>query len=326
MSWLSALVGGICGLIVKIFYDRLKAPSLKITEVNPVAFELLTIGGKYHAYRVRVLNEQRLSEAAGGCVVWLRLDSASEDYQLSWIGSSDPSTAEINIGDSREFDLCAIHAVNGTIVSTTERGYFQPTPREIGSATNVLRGVVRITCRNGKKAEKRVEIRPSQDVKGEYFLEVILTEVVSEKNERSLFGPVTAGAIFFTLFATLLGYGSSNIYMQIVMWGSLVLSIVFLLTVIAELVIKCVSNRKIIMKPCWISISRNMKKWKKWIMTFTAQSVLQMYFLGFVITWLIALDGKSGWVVSMTFGVGFVWFLVLIGNGLYSLYHGRRVD
>lgn len=326
MNWLSVLVGVIFGLIAKVLYDRFKAPRLKIIGINPVPFALDTCGGKYHAYRVRVLNEQKVSEAADGCVIWLRLDSAFEDYQLSWVGSSDPSVTAINVGDSREFDLCAIHAGNGVIIAPTERGYFCPDKRDIGSAAGVLRGTIRITCRNGKRAEKHVEIKPCQDAKGEYFLEVILTKVVSETNDRWPFGLVTAGAILFTLFATLLGYEEPNMSIKVLMWMSFGLSILFLLTVLVKFIMGIMSNMKVATKHWWISINRYMGKWINWLMTSTAQAVLQLYFLGFVITWLISLNGKSGCVVSMTIYVGFIWLIVLISNGFYNVFKGKRID
>ncbi len=78
---------------------------------------------------------------------------------LAWVGKDADVT--INIGDVREFDICARGTDTGLIVAPTEHGYFGTKPRILGDGESELQGTIKVTCKNGRKAEKRISIRPT---------------------------------------------------------------------------------------------------------------------------------------------------------------------
>lgn len=105
-------------------------------------------------------NKQKpfLNCAAENCIAWLELENAPEPYQICWVGNCSDVT--INVGDVREVDFVARGDTTGAIYAPTERGYFEPSPRTIGDGKSELRGKVRITSKNGKRAESRFVINP----------------------------------------------------------------------------------------------------------------------------------------------------------------------
>ncbi len=178
MNWLYTVAGLFLGFLLKIIFDELKSPKLRILAV-PSHFQIEpqnkavdgSLDTSYKAYRIKVENSQKryLHSAAENCVAWIKLDSAAEDYQICWVGSCTEVT--INVGDTREIDICARGKAKGIIVAPTERGYFEPSPRKIGDGTAELKGKIRITSKNGRKAEKNIVIKPS----GNNELEIALT-------------------------------------------------------------------------------------------------------------------------------------------------------
>jgi hypothetical protein len=177
-TWVSSVAALVLGFLLKVLYDELKSPKLVILAVSelpfPISPEIKVIGhgidNYYNAYRLKVVNREKryLHCAAENCVAWIKLNLAPEDYQLCWVGGvADPT---INVGDTREVDICARGNTSGEIIAPTERGYFEPSPRRIGDGTCELQGKVRITCQNGKKTERNITIKPS----GTDKLEIIL--------------------------------------------------------------------------------------------------------------------------------------------------------
>lgn len=181
LTWVYSVAALVLGFLLKVLYDELKAPKLAILAVSQLPFpigpdiDIMPIGPGidnyyYNAYRLKVRNGEKryLNCAAENCVAWIELNSAPEDYQLCWVGGVADTT--INVGDTREVDICARRNTSGEIIAPTERGYFEPSPRRISDGTCELQGKVRITCQNGKKAERNITIRPS----GTDQLEIIL--------------------------------------------------------------------------------------------------------------------------------------------------------
>ena len=168
LAWIYSVAGLVIGFLLKVLYDEGKSPRLKVLSAASKPFQIGPFhqvpGGfdnDYNAYRVKVENKEKkyLNCAAENCVAWLYVDSAPESYQLSWVGGASELT--LNVGDSREVDICARGAQTGLIVAPTERGYFNPTPpHRIGNGSGDLLGRIRVTCKNGKKAEMRITIRP----------------------------------------------------------------------------------------------------------------------------------------------------------------------
>lgn len=167
---LVGFAGLVVGFFLSVLLEHLKQPTIKVTEASKVPFTIdrtvpaipQNISRVFNAYRVRVENTQRryLNAAAENCVAWLQLDSCPEPLQLSWVG--DLTDVSINVGDHREVDFMAreLGTDDGAIVAPTERGYFSPEPRRISTGDGELRGKIRITCKNGKRAEKRFSIKP----------------------------------------------------------------------------------------------------------------------------------------------------------------------
>ncbi|MBU2008437.1 MAG: hypothetical protein KJ624_01100 [Chloroflexi bacterium] len=161
------VIGLVLGFVSKLLYDELKSPRVELVSVSREAFHIGPItqvpGGfdnDYNAYRLKVENHQKgfLDCAAENCVAWLLLDSAPEAYQLCWVGGASELT--LNVGDMREVDTCARGIQTGVVVAPTEIGYSKSSLRKIGDGSRDLHGTIRITCKNGKKAEKRIAIRP----------------------------------------------------------------------------------------------------------------------------------------------------------------------
>lgn len=171
LTWLYAVAALLLGFIFKVVYDELKSPKIRIVTVSKEPFGFVGhinmiekgFDNSYSAYRIKIANRQRryLNCAAENCVAWLELDSAPEAYQLSWVGSVAEVT--INVGDVREVDICARGTQTGQIIAPTERGYLAPLPRTIGDGTSELQGKLRITCKNGRRAEKTITIKPTSN-------------------------------------------------------------------------------------------------------------------------------------------------------------------
>lgn len=169
LTWLYTVAALFLGFMFKVLYDELKSPKIRIMTVSKEPFKIerkIRITGKgydnfYNAYRIKIANKQQryLNCAAENCMPWLELDSAPEAYLLSWAGSVAEVT--INIGDVREVDICARGTQTGQIIAPTERGYFEPSPRLMGDGTCELQGKLRITCRNGRRAEGTITIKPT---------------------------------------------------------------------------------------------------------------------------------------------------------------------
>ena len=167
LTWLYSVAALILGFLLKVLFDELKSPRLKVLSAASKPFQIGPFhqvpGGfdsGYNAYRIKVENKEKkyLNCAAENCAAWLCLDSAPESYQLSWVGGASELT--LNVGDVREVDVCARGTQTGLIVAPTERGYSSSSLRRIGGGSSVLTGTIRVSCKNGRKAEKRITMRP----------------------------------------------------------------------------------------------------------------------------------------------------------------------
>ena len=171
-TWLYAIAALLVGFFLKVLYDELKSPKLEILAAPGKPYQIEStiqieeepttlVIGNYNGYRLKVRNRQKrfLNCAAENCMTWIELDSAPEAYLLSWVGAGAEVT--INVGDIRELDICARNSKTGEIIAPTERGYFEPSPRIISKGTEELKGKLRITCKNGKRAEKNITIKPT---------------------------------------------------------------------------------------------------------------------------------------------------------------------
>ena len=177
MSGQTDLVGPVLGAFLgfggKVLYDKLAEPCLQMAKTASTPFLLKKCeldpkvlrqaeGPTLHvdvlAYRVKVTNKQKplLNAPARNCVAWLDLDGAPESYQLCWVGSKESVT--INVGDSREIDVCGLAYKWGAIIAPTESGYSFPRPRTIGGAGLVVQGWLRVTSENAKFAKGRIAI------------------------------------------------------------------------------------------------------------------------------------------------------------------------
>ncbi len=177
LSWLSFLwglfAGLLVGLLVKIIYDKLAEPHLEMAQTSSEPFRLEgceldpkvlrqakgpTLTADVLAYRVKVTNRQKclLNAPARNCIAWLEIDGTPESYQLCWVGSKEAVT--INVGDSREIDVCGLVYRWGRIIAPTESGYHFPTPRTLGGAGIALQGQLRVTSENAKFANRRIII------------------------------------------------------------------------------------------------------------------------------------------------------------------------
>jgi hypothetical protein len=110
----------------------------------------------YNAYHVKVKNMQQrlLYCAAENCLAWIELDSEKEAYQLNWAGGSSEVT--LNVGDTREAIFCARGNKTGEIVIPRADGDYTT----VGDGKTELSGKIRVTCRNGKRVERRISIKP----------------------------------------------------------------------------------------------------------------------------------------------------------------------
>lgn len=108
------------------------------------------------AYRFRITNKDKLvlNTPARNCADWLDLSGAPESYQLALVGIKE--TVTINVGDSREVDVCGIPVRYGIIVASSESGY--NFPRTFGGAGIPLEGLLRVTCENGQPVQRRIRI------------------------------------------------------------------------------------------------------------------------------------------------------------------------
>ena len=166
------VISFILGILTKVFGDRLAQAKLEVShnsnsfllkncELEPQVVrwsEGKNIRSDVLAYRVRVTNKHKrvLNTPAKNCVAWLDLRGARESYQLAWVGTKE--TVTINVGDSREVDVCGIPIRYGIIIAPTESGYNFPRPRTLGGAGIPLDGMLRVTCENGPPAQRRIRI------------------------------------------------------------------------------------------------------------------------------------------------------------------------
>ena len=245
-NWVQVVAGLVLGFLVKVLLDELRSPRLKILRVSRQPFtispEIQVIGtgfdNHYTAYRIRVENKQKpfLNCAAENCVAWLELENAPEPYQICWVGNCSDVT--INVGDVREIDFIARGNATGAIYAPTERGYFEPSPRIIGDGKSELRGKVRITSKNGKRAESRFVIKPPDNQ-----LEITLLDGNSvgsrantgtDTSKTQSFKPLPWGTLFFSFWMTLRIVDSPAPLMNAITWFFLVLSGILLLSVFAQ--------------------------------------------------------------------------------------------
>lgn len=179
------LWGFIVGIAGKVVYDKMAEPRLKMA-ASTSSFLLRkcdldrtvlrqaegpNLRTDVLVYRVRVANKQKrlLNAAARNCVAWFDIDGASESYQLSWVGSKESVT--INVGDSREIEVCGLSLDWGIVVAPLESGYGFPKPRTIGGAGIAIRGRLRVTSENAKFDSKKVTINVDPNKK---FLTILL--------------------------------------------------------------------------------------------------------------------------------------------------------
>ena len=184
INWIPAVAGLVLGFLLKVWFDELKSARLRIVEVSKSPFSIEArqrvtgtgFDNNYTAYRIRVENKQKwfLNCAAENCIAWLELDLTPEPYQICWVGNCSDVT--INVGDVREVDFCARGDTTGKIYAPTERGYFELSPKVIGDGKSELRGKLRITSKNGKRAERRFVIKPNNNQ-----LEIIILDGSSKE-------------------------------------------------------------------------------------------------------------------------------------------------
>lgn len=175
---LAAFMGLVVGIGGKIIYDKLAEPQLQMAETTSHPFLLEkceldpnvlrqaegpTLRVDVLAYRVKVTNKQKrlLNAPARNCIAWLDLDGAPECYQVCWVGPKESVT--INVGDSREIDVCGLPQGWGVIVAPTESGYNFPRPRTIGGAGRAVQGWLRVTSENAKFARSRIVINVDEN-------------------------------------------------------------------------------------------------------------------------------------------------------------------
>ena len=97
--FISAFAALVVGFLLKVLFDHLKAPMVKILTASKEPFLVnegyrdtetgpFVVVRTYNAYRIRVENVERryLNCAAENCIAWIELDSAPEAYQVAWIG------------------------------------------------------------------------------------------------------------------------------------------------------------------------------------------------------------------------------------------------
>lgn len=168
----SSLASFILGIFAKIFGDRFAEAKLRMArtptgyllqscELDPVVVRWAAgsiIRADVLAYRVKITNKHKLvlNAPARNCVAWLDIDEVAESYQLPWVGSKESIT--INVGDSREVDVCGIPVRYGIIIAPKETGYNFPNPRQLGGAGIPLQGRLRVTCENGQPTQRRIMI------------------------------------------------------------------------------------------------------------------------------------------------------------------------
>jgi len=175
---LGVFIGFVAGIGGKIIYDKLAEPQLQMAEATSRPFLLErceldpsvlkqaegpTLRANVLAYRVKVTNKQKwlLNAPARNCIAWLDLEGAPESYQLCWVGSKESVT--INVGDSREIDVCGLPQRWGVIVAPIESGYNFPRPRTIGGAGIAVQGWLRVTSENAKFARSRIVINVDEN-------------------------------------------------------------------------------------------------------------------------------------------------------------------
>jgi hypothetical protein len=242
--FIESILALLLGFLVRVFFDELKSPKLKITGVSQKPYAIgsdiqlmeSTVDRDYSAYRLRVENTEKrfLNCAADNCMAWLELDFGVEPYQLCWVGNHDSVT--INVGDVREVDFCAVGSKTGRIYSPTEKGYFEKLPRMIGDGTSELRCKLRITSKNGKSAERNFIIKPP----GSKFEILMLNEHSNQdddsqgKPQIDEFKPLPWGTLFFSFWMTLKIVNSPEPFMRAVSLFFLIISGILLLAVFAQ--------------------------------------------------------------------------------------------
>ncbi len=163
----AAFLGALAGFAFAVLFDQLKSPVLRIRGHSSTVllpnFDLYsgllppgpviqgTVPVILQAIRVPVINRERwvLNDAARNCTAWMELEGATERFQLSWVGSH--ATVDINVGDQREIDFCALVVGHGLVVAPTEAGY-SAVPRMIGAAGAPITGTLRVTSENAKSS------------------------------------------------------------------------------------------------------------------------------------------------------------------------------
>jgi len=158
---LGGVIGALVGFLIKVIYDWYKEPKLEIVDVIGPFQIRIGVDTVCMAYRVRVRNREKrlLNKSAENCIGWLALENAVEDYRVCWVGTRECIT--LNVGDQQDLDVCALEQ-NGNIVAPTESGY-PSEPRVIGRVPDTIRGKLRVTASNGRKAQKNIEIRSTRD-------------------------------------------------------------------------------------------------------------------------------------------------------------------
>jgi len=176
ISKVDFLWGILAGLGGKILYDSLSEP--RLATISATSSFLLRdckldgrllsrdegpVGVDVLAYRLKITNKEKffLNTAARNCVAWLDLNGATEPYQLSWVGSRD--TITINVGDTREVDLCGLVSGSGFVIAPSETGYKFPLPRILGRTVEPIRATLRVTCENGRATALRIIINGKQN-------------------------------------------------------------------------------------------------------------------------------------------------------------------
>jgi hypothetical protein len=161
-QFLGVFVGFVLGILGKSLYDELKAPKLEIKrrQFSPDS----AISKKddrevsIKIYKLRVQNKPRkiLSSAARNCRASFIFKETEIEKQLQLCWESNEEQVTINVEDSRDIEFCGTYIGDRGILFPSQKHCFRESPRII-PATNI-RGIVRVTCENGRKCERNVEI------------------------------------------------------------------------------------------------------------------------------------------------------------------------
>jgi hypothetical protein len=171
------IIGAFVGFFGKAILDRLGEPKLEMAgqttyfDIRDFALsKVLTQQPNppnpnnviLRCYRVKLTNKQKwfFNAPARNCVAWLDLDGEREPFQISWVGSNPSVT--INVGDSREVDVCAVAQGLGIMIAPSERGY-EAGARFLMLGQRPRTGNLRVTSENARLVTKKFQSQVTED-------------------------------------------------------------------------------------------------------------------------------------------------------------------